>query len=307
MKTKHTTTEGWNIPGFAGKALAGLTGCGILAASTNATVAAAGLDTTHAVVLWGIAAGTAIGAVAIGAAWAGKRRAIAVAILLAAGAGEAYGVLSTAERVVNERGIKAAAVEEQALQHKGAEEMLSRAQQKAARLDDDVTAETKKGGCAKVCQGLKAQRDQAVADAGTAMVFYQAHPAPVVQSGALAKALGISATGVDLILAGLASVAGNGLAALLIAFAAHASHRPVVTVAAPIAAPVADEDFADKLGRYLDGLLAEGGTVPSQKALADALGVHKSTISRNARKLEREGRLTRSTPNGRPVMLRVVA
>ena len=72
----------------------------LLGATAYATIAATGgFGSAHSVVTFAIAAGVAVASLAIGTAWA-ERRALALWLIAAIVAGEAFGLLSTAERLI---------------------------------------------------------------------------------------------------------------------------------------------------------------------------------------------------------------
>ena len=83
------------------RAIAIAVGILILAAVAHVTIqSTGGYGSAHAWVTIGVAAGVAAGSVFSGMAWSDKRHALAVLLVLAIVAGEAYGFIATAERLI---------------------------------------------------------------------------------------------------------------------------------------------------------------------------------------------------------------
>jgi hypothetical protein len=83
------------------RAIAIAVGVLILAAVAHVTIqSTAGYGSAHSWVTIGVAAGVAAGSVFSGMAWSDGRHALAVLLVLAIGAGEAYGFIATAERLI---------------------------------------------------------------------------------------------------------------------------------------------------------------------------------------------------------------
>jgi uncharacterized membrane protein len=83
--------------------------------------------------------------------------------------------------------------------------------------------------------------------------------------------------------------------------------RKMVKVEEPEPTVEVDEDSElRRMCRMILDELRSGGAVDSQTELADRLGVHRATVSRAARHLEKEGALRRHA-DGRKVRLRLVA
>lgn len=214
----------------------------ILAAVSHATVIIqGGYGQPGAYVVLALAAGIALGAVAIGRAWSIDRRGISVALTVALAAGEGYGIISTAERAIAAREALQAPLREAMERHTAALSRLVRAETsskisdaQAARADTArqvllVSAEKScREGCIKTQQDLLASATRAVDEAKSealreielARANLERHPLPPSGSP-LADRLGVAPWTVDITAAILASLGANGLAAALLAFGAH--------------------------------------------------------------------------------------
>lgn len=238
------------------RVLAFVIGLCVLAATAHVTiVAAGGYGSPHAVLTLAIAAGTGIGALVIGITWSQRRRTLAVALALALVCGELFGLAMTAERLVAQREAtqapaRQAASERTALKAEIAAHTtrlggltstprLEAALARERRAGETVSAKAAEKGCAQNCRVLLEAEVQAAAVEVTAARGELAQqrrtvetaiealrtrlaqlPAP--QSGTpLADRLGLPAWLLDLIVAALGSLGANGLAATLVAFAAH--------------------------------------------------------------------------------------
>ena len=222
-------------------------GGGILAATTNATIVAnGGYASSQALVVLALSAGVFAGAMAIG----GQRvpRAFGLAIIAALVAGEAYNLMTTAERAIVAREASAAPLKGLAANRLAAIAALAAletAEPSSARLSlarsnlvdarAAVEAEAKDIRCGKECKRKQALADDAAqaveaalpgADAEHALAIkaakaeLAANPLPA-SATPLADRLGWQAWVLDLALAALLSVGANGLAGVLIAFGAQ--------------------------------------------------------------------------------------
>lgn len=235
-------------------------GVALLGATAHVTIShTGGYETPHAVLTLAIAAGVGIGALCIGAAWASERAGVAAWLVMAILAGEAFGFLSTAERLVVGREALQAPLRV-AQQHfdqargrvtvaaqavsafPATSARLDAAQAAKAAADAAVVAKSAERGCVENCRRLlQGQVDAATADVESARAEVDAGRMraateleaaraavgalqPPASATPLADRLGMPAWLLDLLTAALGSIAANGLACGLIAFAAH--HRP---------------------------------------------------------------------------------
>lgn len=237
--------------------LAIIVGALIIGAATHVTIeATGGYGTPHAPLAIAIACGVIVGAVCVGRAWAERRWILAAFITVALLSGEAWAMLSTAERIIAGREAAAEPARDLAKQRAAAEKRLEAARaapmpsaarleaalQAKARADASIAADASKRTCAVNCKELlnraitDAANEVAAArrelDAATqareakiaaAVAALEDVPAPKAEAP-LADRLGLPAWALDLIAASLASLSANGLGAGLIAYGAHGTH-----------------------------------------------------------------------------------
>lgn len=254
--------------------LAMLAGAALLGSTAHVAITAAGgYAATQAPMLAAMAVGTAVGAMVLGAAWGQNRRGLALVVLLALAAGEAWGLLTTGERIVTARETLQAPLRAQLLEHERAvatlkmaeaatpaapdRSRLAAAEARQRAADAAVRASAADKGCRAECgKLLQAAADAAAADVGAARSALEQQAraeaariaatiaaarsalaaAPLPQSATpLADRLGLPAWAVDLASAALLAVGANALGAALLAFAAHGAH--LSAPAAPMPAP----------------------------------------------------------------------
>jgi hypothetical protein len=256
------------------------------------------------------AAGLIAGSLAVGIAWREGRFILAVLLVLALVAGEAWALLRTAERVVTLREKQQAPLRSTAMARAAAEKEIADAEGAlaAARItprlsaavkaktiaDAAVVAKASEPGCASNCrQLLQAQVDQATAEvraardeieAGTAAAARRlalAHAgltasAPPESATPLADRLGLPGWTLDLTEAGLVSVALNGLGALLLFFAAHGWRRPTIEIPATELAPVdvPPRDVAGEADRF-----ARSTFLPKEDGLVNVAEIKRSYVA----------------------------
>lgn len=235
---------------------AGLVGLGIIGCvAHSAVLAAGGYGSTSAPMLIALACGLAVGSLAIGGAWRERRFAISALIAAALVAGEGYTLLLTGERTLEAREAKQAPLRAAMAERSKAQERIASAEHVLAEAatsprleralaakafaDAAVVEKAAERDCASNCRALleqqvataaaevdaaraeaAAQRSMAAVELEAAHAALSALPVPSSASP-LADRLGLEAWQIDLTAAALASLAANGLGALLLAFAAH--------------------------------------------------------------------------------------
>lgn len=215
----------------------------------------AGYGSTQSFVLIGAAIALGIGAIVIDEAWQRQKWFLAIAMTLALLCGEAFALLSTAERVIGARDqqqqplrvaaeTRAKAAQrlefaERALAGVGSTPRLERALAAQSEVATTVAEKAAQRDCATNCRKLLEQQTAAASDevsAARAEIERQRSAAehelaqarfalggqPVPRSpDRLAAILHWPSWGVDLTAAALASISINFLGALFLAFAAH--------------------------------------------------------------------------------------
>jgi hypothetical protein len=211
-------------------------GAGIVAAAAHVSIAAAGgYQSGHAAIVIAVAAGVVVAAVAIGQALADRRIALALTMLVCMLAGEAYGLLLTAERVIAVREAGEAPVLANEAKRRAAVQRIKNAEETKRKADATVVEKAAEKSCVSNCRTLlegavtaaKLELDKAREDLAQVPPSKSATP--------LADRLGISGWTLDLVQAALASVGANGLGATLLAFGSHGGRRRKEL--APVAPP----------------------------------------------------------------------
>jgi hypothetical protein len=244
-----------------------LFGLAILGATAHVTIEhTGGYQSPHAVLTIAIAAGVGIGSLILGAAWRAGRYALVVAIAIALLCGELFGLVRTAERLVDAR---AEAQAPYRAATKTRADAVKRVEQLSANLkslpttstrletavrnkqaaDRAVVEQASLRGCRKNCrQLLQDQVNSAAAEIEAARAeierqrqsiqvkFAKAQSAvkalPAGRSATpLADRLGVEPWLIDLVTAALGAMGANGLAACLLVFGAHAGPAPRTTIA----------------------------------------------------------------------------
>jgi hypothetical protein len=243
------------------RGITGAVGFGLLGATAHTTIqATGGYAGAHAVLTLAIAAGVATAALAIGGAWASGRRGLAAWLIATVIAGELFGLVMTAERIIDSREAAQAPLRaagevqtkakrrvdlaEQAWRSTPASSPRLQAALEAKRTADaDAASKSTERGCRENCrQLLQAQVDSAEREVTAAREAIEQKRTTAERELASARAalagvavprsatpladrVGVSAWVIDLITAALGSLAANGLAVGLIAFVAHGRQR----------------------------------------------------------------------------------
>ena len=249
-------------------------GSGLVGVATIGCVAHAGIlsaggyASSGAPLLIALAAGLAMGALAIGVAWHDERYMMVGLIGAALFAGEGYALLLTSERTLDQREAKQAplrlaadafAKASKRVEH--AQHALTNAPDTSPRLtaaiiaksvaDTAVVEKSAERACLANCrQLLQAQVDAAAGEVVAARAEITSAKSvlddeldaartavagmkPPVSDTPLADRLGLPGWKIDLLAAALASLAANGLGAFLLAFAAHGNKRAEPEARAP--------------------------------------------------------------------------
>lgn len=240
------------------RGVSALVGFGVLAAAAHVTIEhTGGYSTPHAVLTMAVAVGVAIGAITIGSAWAHGRYMVAILIGLALLCGEAFGLLNTAQRLVEARDAEQVPLRLAQQERTKAQARVAKAETAIAAISDTsprlaaaltakaaadraVVEQASLRGCRKNCRALlQAQVDTAAIEvaAARAAIGQQRAKAqteldnarsafallkPVRSATPLADRLGLPPWAIDVLSAVLGSLGANGLGAALLAFGGHA-------------------------------------------------------------------------------------
>jgi hypothetical protein len=212
---------------FSWRVCAAISGCAILAAVTHANVQAGpGYGSAQGWLMLAVAAGVGVSAFVTGRMWGSNRRWLAVGLVLAVAAGEAFTLVGTAERLIAAREATQAPLKAQASAVEKAATRLATAEAAKRTADAAVRSEAAKPGCKAHCAAMLGQ---AATDAQAEMVAARTALAGVAMpasSAPLADRLGIAPWAFDLMHAGFGSAAANALAFLLLAAGGH-GHAPM--------------------------------------------------------------------------------
>lgn len=211
-----------------------LAGAAVVAAATHANVVrAGGYASDEAPLIITIAALLALGMGYVGVAFNDGRRTAAVMLGACILAGEAYWMLTNAEREIASREAMAAPALDAASKHAAALKRVEAAEAAKTAADAAVLNDAAKPGCASNCARLLADaKRQAALDLEAARADLQKLPAPH-SAAPLPERLGVPVWAWDLIMAALRSTAVMG-GSLAIGMAAHPRRRAPATQAAPI-------------------------------------------------------------------------
>ena len=206
-------------------------GAGILAASTNAIIAAQNLNGPDALSVAALAAGVAVGSIVIPRA----KRALAAALLVGLLAGEGYGLIVSAERIIERRSASTAVVTQSSQVQANAKTRLAKAETALGAQRVNAANTSALPDCGKGCRAtLDAQASDLKSEIEAARKAVNEAPAPK-SAHPLADKLGMSPVTLDLLAAALLSLATTVIAATLVCWGA----RPAAPLsAAPLSAVV---------------------------------------------------------------------
>jgi len=197
-------------------------GVAILAASTRAVIDANHLTGSDAALVAALALGVAAASIALPR----TSRWTAVALVIAALAGEGFGLLSSAERIVERREASASVITGSNDVRTAAQSRLTKAEAaRDAQRDMEIEA-VAMPSCAKECRALLDRQATDIANEVSA-ARAAIDKAPATRSATpLADRLGVQPWALDLLAAALLSIGANGLAAVLIAIGSAPLPRP---------------------------------------------------------------------------------
>ena len=261
-------------------------------AGITAVAAAAALNVTHLVEggqplfspMTGAVLALALGAVAaalvVSEAWRAGRRTLASCLVLSIVAGEGFGLIMGAERLLFAREERQRAVSEVNTGRWIATVRVESASTMLAVTEAALLKEMGRGGCKSACQALQSEAEQARQRLEAANRALQSAPAEK-NTALLAATLRLPAALLEIVPALLFSAALNGLAFSLLAFGAHAPRQNIG--AAPT--EIAGAQMSPVLGRaaqvrsFVDAYRKQQGRDPSFTEVRNSLGLPRSTAS----------------------------
>ena len=266
-------------------------------AGVAAIAAAASLNVTHLVeggqpllspitaAVLALALGAVAAALVASEAWRSGRRTLAWCLVLSVVAGEGFGLVMGAERLLSAREERQRAAAATNTARWTATVRFESASAALASAEAATLKEAGRGGCKSACQALRAEADRARERLEAASSVLIATPAEK-NKALLATTLGLPPAAVEIVPALLFSVALNGLAFTLLAFG---SHTPMPTLAPAPPLP-AESDKARPLGRaeqvrsFVEAYRKRHGRDPSFSDVRSSLGLPRSTASVYLRK-----------------------
>jgi hypothetical protein len=263
-----------------------------ISAGVTAIAASAALNVTHLVdggqpllsPMTGAVVALALGAVAAALvaseAWRSGRKLLAWCLVLSVVAGEGFGLIIGAERLLFAREERQRMATEVNTTRWIAVVRVESASSTLVATQAAVLEEARRGGCKAACQALQAEAEQARQRLEAANRVLEAAPAEK-NAALLATALGLPPALLEIVPALLFSAALNGLAFTLLAFGAHAPTQNIV--AAPT--EIAGAQMSPVLGRaaqvrsFVDAYRTQHGRDPSFTEVRNSLGLPRSTAS----------------------------
>lgn len=232
-------------PTTGARALAIVSGTALVAAAAWLTIDATGGPTTpHAKLVAATALALVAGAIAIGQA----RRATFAALLVGLLCAEAFGLVTTSERIVAAREAAQSPLRAAGSAHAAAQMRVDAAKAAVDEVGRAAIAKAATKDCQSNCRKLlEAAKTNAADELDAARAALAKSPAPA-DAAPLATRLGLPSWALDLVAAALGSLAANGLGCALISFGVHARpsgrmfvaparqiHAPAVAALAPVA------------------------------------------------------------------------
>ena len=213
-----------------------IAGASVVAAATHANVDhAGGYGSTDAPLIIALAVLLSIGMAFAGLVWGAGHRLSAVLLGICILSGEAYWVLSNAEREVARRELQEAPTREARDMRLKAEQRVTNAEAAVLAATAAVTSEAAKKDCLKNCAALLTTSQTAAQNELTAARTALTGTPLVSSSSPLPDRLGIASWLWDLIMAGLRSLAVvGGSLAIGMCWRADRSRPVVVTRASPV-------------------------------------------------------------------------
>ena len=266
-------------------------------AGITAIAAGAALNVSHLVEggqplvspLIGAVLALALGAVAAALvaseAWRSGRKVLAWCLVLSIVAGEGFGLIMGAERLLSVREERQRAASETNTARWIATVRVESASSTLAATEAAMLKEAGRGGCKGACQALQAEAEQARQRLEAANKALVSTPAEKNRS-LLATTLGLPPALLEIVPALLFSTALNGLAFTLLAFGGHKPSQ--VVAAAPKGPPEAQVPASQgreaQVRSFVEAYRKRHGRDPSFSDVRNTLGLPPSTASVYLRK-----------------------
>ena len=266
-------------------------------AGITAIAAGAALNVTHLVdggqplfspmtgAILALALAAIAAALVAGEAWRSGRRTLASCLVLSLVAGEGFGLIMGAERLLSAREERQRAASEVNTARWIATVRVESASTTLAATEAAILTEARRGGCKTACQALQAEADRARERLEAANTALQSAPAEKNRA-LLATTLGLPPALLEIVPALLFSTALNGLAYTLLAFGAHMPNQSAaVSPKGPAEAQVPpSQGRAEQVRSFVEAYRKRHGRDPSFSEVRNTLGLPPSTASVYLRK-----------------------
>jgi hypothetical protein len=242
-----------------------------------------------------LAIGAVAAALVANEAWRSGRKILASCLVASVVAGEGFGLIMGAERLLSAREERQRAAAMTNTARWTATVRFEAANSALAAAEAAMLKEAGRGGCKGACQALQVEADRArqrVESANSALVATPAEK----NRALLAATLGLPPALVEIVPALLFSTALNGLAFTLLAFGAHGPSKsdsvpvPPSEMVPPPPLPAQQEMASRQLGRaeqvrsFVQAYHLRHGRDPSFSEVRNSLGLPSSTASFYLRK-----------------------
>ena len=267
-----------------------------ITAGVTAVAAAAALNVTHLVeggqplfspmtgAILALALGAVAAALVVSEAWRAGRRTLASCLVLSIVAGEGFGLIMGAERLLFAREERQRAASEVNTGRWIATVRVESASTMLAVTEAALLKEMGRGGCKSACQALQAEAEQARQRLEAANKALQSAPAER-NTTLLAATLGLPAALLEIVPALLFSTALNGLAFTLLAFGGHVPGQAAAAAPAGPATQVpAAQGREAQVRSFVEAYRKRHGRDPSFSEVRNTLRLPPSTASVYLRK-----------------------
>jgi hypothetical protein len=183
---------------------------------SSATDGGAPLVSPTVVAIAVVALATAISVPSVMFAWRERRRGVALVTILFLLCGEGFNGVNSAERLLATRDARAQAAVADNRPYENARQRMQTAEETYQRADVAAAAEAGRGGCGRICHDLRDAAENARLQLEDARAVLERTP-PQSSEHVLSTTIGWASSSVELLQAGLFTVALNGLGFMLLA------------------------------------------------------------------------------------------
>jgi hypothetical protein len=232
-----------------------------------------------------LALGAVAAALVAGEAWRSGRSTLAACLVLSIVAGEGFGLIMGAERLLTAREERQRAASEVNTSRWVATVRVETASATLAAAEAAMLKEAGRGGCKGACQSLQAEAERARQRLEVANKALVTTPSEKNRA-LLATTLGLPPTLLEIVPALLFSTALNGLAFTLLAFGAHVPSQSAAAAPKDPAEPQvsASQGRAEQVRSFVEAYRKRHGRDPTFSDVRNDLNLPPSTASVYLRK-----------------------